>query len=310
MRNKPVCFMTLIWVAVSLAAPTVRAQGSTAVQLDYPGAVATFGRAINNNGDVVGWYVGGGRHGFLLKSGNYTQYKQIDVPASWNARGTTALGINDSEMIVGSYFHKDADGAVHQHGYCLMPNGTFVQIDVPGATDTIPRSISAANLAGFYFDQAGNEHGFVGMNAGAVTIDVPGALATQAAGINNNGDITGAYVDSSGNLRSFVLSSGGALSTFGVPGAAAQLAGTEAFAIDDAGRVGGFDAKSKSLAPGSEPPADLHGFVMTNGRSVTVNFPDGINTCIFGLNNAEDAVGQYDTTDGVTHAFYMHLPAL
>jgi hypothetical protein len=309
MRKKLICFMTMILVAgLPLAAPTVRAQGSTATQLDYPGAIATFGRAINNGGDIVGWYIGGGRHGFLLKSGNYAQYTKIDVPASWNPRGTTALGINDSEMIVGSYFHVDADTQVHQHGYCLMPNGTFVPIDVPGATDTIPRAISSANVAGFYFDQSGNLHGFIGMNSGAVTIDFPGAAFTQVGGINNNGDVAGTYGDSAGNVHGFTRTASGGFGSFDVPGAAVQLAGTEPWAINDAGQVGGFDAKSKSTALGfSEPRADLHGFVMTAGQFVSVNVPDGINTCIFGLNNASAAVGQYDTTDGATHGFYIQL---
>lgn len=62
-------------------------------------------------------------------------------------------------MIVGSYFHTDADNQVQQHEYGLMPNGRFVQIDVAGATDTIPRTISSADVAGFYLDQSGNLHG-------------------------------------------------------------------------------------------------------------------------------------------------------
>lgn len=311
MRIKLVFFVTvLLMAALSLAGPTVQAQGSTAVQLDYPGAVATFGRAINNNGDIVGWYIGGGRHGFLLKSGNYTQYMRIDVPASWNAHGTTALGINDSDMIVGSYFRRDADNLVHQHGYCLMPNGSFVQIDVPGATDTIPRAISNANVAGFYFDQSGNLHGFTGMNGAALTIDYPGAVFTQVGGINNNGDVTGTYADSGGNVHGFTRSASGELSSFDVPGAAVQLAGTEAWTINAGGQVGGFDAKGKSTALGfSVPRADLHGFVMSEGHFVSVNVPDGINTCIFGLNNASAAVGQYDTTDGTTHGFYLQVAA-
>lgn len=309
MQTKLICFVAgLLMAALFLAAPTIQAQGSTAVQLDFPGAVATFGRAINNNGDIVGWYIGGGRHGFLLRSGNYTQVTQIDVPAPWNARGTTALGINDSDMIVGSYFHKDLDGRVHQHGYCLMPDGTFVRIDVPNATATIPRAISNANVAGFYFDQSGNLHGFIGMNEAAVTIDFPGAVFTQVGGINNNGDVTGTYGDSAGNVHGFTRSASGGFISFDVPGAAAQLAGTEGWAMNDTGQVGGFDAKSKSAALDfSLPPADLHGFVMTAGHFVSVNVPDGINTCIFGLNNTSAAVGQYDTTDGSTHGFYMQL---
>lgn len=308
MRTKALCSILPMIAVLSLGTSVVRAQGSTAVQLDYPGALATFGRAINKDGDIVGWYIGSGEHGFLLKSGNYAHFGQIDVPASWGALGTTALGINDSEMIVGSYLHKDADGLVHQHGYCLMPDGSFVPIDVPGATDTIPRSISAANVAGFYFDQSGNLRGFIGMNAAAVTVNYPNAVATQVAGINNNGDLAGTYADGAGDTHAFTLSASGVFTSFDAPGAAVQLVGTNGWAINDGGQIGGFDAKSKSAALNfSKPRADLHGFVMSDGHFVSVNIPDGINTCIFGLNNSGAAVGQYDTTDGATHGFYIQL---
>jgi hypothetical protein len=297
--------IVVIGLLATMSLPAA-AQGSTAVTLEPPGALETFGRGINNNGDIVGWYRGGGQHGFLLRNGRYTQ---IDVPASWSATGTTALGINDGGTIVGSYFHEDADGNVHQHGYFLMLHGSFVKFDVPGATDTTPRSISDANVAGFFLDQSGNLHGFISvMNSGAVTIDFPGAVATQVGSINGNGDVTGNYQDIAGNVHGFVRSSAGAFRSFDVPGATVQPAATNAWAINDAGHVGGFDATSKSTALNlSEPRADLHGYVMTAGKFVTVNVPGGINTCIFGLNNAADAVGQYDTTDGVTHGFYMHL---
>lgn len=316
MRKKPLCFLAMILAGgLDLAAPGLRAQGSTAVELEFPGALATVGQAINNNGDIVGSYIGGGRHGFVLKSGNYTQYAQIDVPTSWNALGTMATGINDSEMIVGSYLHKDADDEVHDHGYCLMPDGSFVKIDVPGATDTIPRAISSANVAGYYQDPSGNLHGFIGMNTSAVTIDFPNAVATEVTGINNHGDVAGSYADSSGNIHGFTRTSAGSFSSFDAPGVASQLVGTNALAINDEGQAAGYDGKSKSTAlpkdpQGLFPPvADLHGFVMTDGKFVAVNVPDGINTCIFGLNNSGAAVGQYNTTDGATHGFYIQLEA-
>lgn len=292
--------------ALSLTIPIVRAQGSTATRLDFPGAGATFGRGINNNGAIVGLFVTStGQHGFLLKNGSYVQ---IDVPVAWNALATNALGIADNGMIVGVYFRVDADGMVHEHGFCLMPTGSYIQLDVPRATDTIPNGISNANVVGAYVDQSGNLHGFVGMNGSAVTIDFPNAVATEAGGINNNGDVVGTYADGTGLVHGFTQSDSGEFSSFDAPGVAAQLVGTNGTAINDAGQVAGYDAKSKSHALDfTKPRADLHGFVMTGGTFVSVNVPGGINTCVFGLNNADAAVGQYNTNDGTTHAFYIQL---
>src|SRR5204862_7657242 len=67
-----------------------------------PGQVAaqTSAKGINARGDIVGFYVAGGRqHGFLLKDGEYTT---VDVPVS-GVRATNANGINARGEIVGQY---------------------------------------------------------------------------------------------------------------------------------------------------------------------------------------------------------------
>ena len=67
-----------------------------------PGQVAaqTSAKGINAHGDVVGFYVAGGRqHGFLLKDGEYTT---VDFPLS-GVRNTIANGVNARGEIVGQY---------------------------------------------------------------------------------------------------------------------------------------------------------------------------------------------------------------
>jgi uncharacterized membrane protein len=54
---------------------------------------------INDAGQIVGFFVGPGEHGFLLDTGG--SFTQIDVPG---ARSTEAFGINDAGQIVGSFF--------------------------------------------------------------------------------------------------------------------------------------------------------------------------------------------------------------
>jgi len=302
-----VCSLAGMVLTVALPIPA-SAQASTAVTLDVPGAAFTVARDINNNGDIVGVFFSGRRHGFLLSNGTYTP---IDAPAAWGTRQTLALGINDAGVIVGSYFHLDSDGQVHQHGYVLA-NGSFSPLaDVPGSTDTIPWGINNSNvIVGRYLDQAGNLHGFESVKNTATTVDFPNGTGTALYHINNNGDIVGDYSDSVGNVHGLVRSASGSFSSFDVPGATVQPAGTNGFAINDLGQVGGASAKSKSAALDfTEPQADTHGYVMTAGKFVTVNVPGGINTAVYGLNNSSQAVGQYNTPGGGLHGYAMQLIA-
>jgi probable HAF family extracellular repeat protein len=78
-----------------------------------PGQVAaqTSARGINARGEVVGFYVAGGKqHGFLLKD---RQYTSLDFPVP-DVRGTIANGTNARGEIVGQYVLpvqvKDASG--------------------------------------------------------------------------------------------------------------------------------------------------------------------------------------------------------
>src|SRR5262245_34782901 len=65
------------------------------------------------------------------------------------------------------------------------------------------------------------------------TIDVPGATLTEAAAVNDAGEVVGRYV-AGGVTHGFLLSRG-ALTTIDVPGATA----TAATGLNDAGRVVG-----------------------------------------------------------------------
>ena len=78
---------------------------------------------------------------------------------------------------------------------------TFASVDVPGASNTLATGINARGaIVGIYYDNAGNEHGFLLENGNFFTVDVPGSLAgvsgvlqTEANGINARGDIVGDY---------------------------------------------------------------------------------------------------------------------
>jgi hypothetical protein len=106
--------------------------------IDLPGAGPfTFPFAVNNHGQVVGYYADEDTtlnpdgsippykvHGFLLYQGRFSRF---DVPDSL---ATFPYGINNRGQIVGGYF----DAAGKQHGF-LRERGHYRTLDAPGRLD-------------------------------------------------------------------------------------------------------------------------------------------------------------------------------
>ncbi len=94
-------------------------------QIDYPGSLGTACSALNDEGQIVGWYVDASQntHGFLLDEHGF---RTLDVPG---AVSTFALGINNQSQIVGRY----VDASQVQHGF-LLSHGDYVTVDFPGQT--------------------------------------------------------------------------------------------------------------------------------------------------------------------------------
>lgn len=73
----------------------------------------------------------------------------------------------------------------------LLAQGTYEQIDVPGASETYIFGIdTAGDMVGYYGDISGS-HGFLLSNGVLTTLDVAGATFTYAIGINDRGKIVG-----------------------------------------------------------------------------------------------------------------------
>src|SRR6266480_1018332 len=100
------------------------------------------------------------------------------------------------------------------------------------------------------------------------TIDIRGAVATQAFGINARGDIVGEYVDGTSRSHGYVIRDGDT-TTIDYPGAVF----THASAIGPGGDIVGFYRNA------GEPAVKSHGFMRTNkGAFVAVDDPGHINT--------------------------------
>jgi len=101
------------------------------------------------------------------------------------------------------------------------------------------------------------------------TIDVPGAVATTAWGINARGDIVGGYTDGTGRSHGYLLRDG-EFTTIDY----SALASTEARGIGPSGEiVGWYRFPEEATGP------NLHGFLRTKeGTFVAVNDPPHIST--------------------------------
>jgi Cu/Zn superoxide dismutase len=112
--------------------------------------------AVSNRGDIAGFYTdaAGNTDAFVTWGG----FTTLQFPG---ATATQALGVNDSDEVVGVYTDGTGSGAT-MHGFTWMPHLGFQTVDDPdgiGAT-TVNGVNDAGDLAGFYTDAAGNTDGF------------------------------------------------------------------------------------------------------------------------------------------------------
>lgn len=83
--------------------------------LSYPGANFTFANEMNNNGQIVGYYLPSGMGPFAcLYDSNTSQYTTVSNSGWFDLQ---AAGINDAAQMVGYY--EDSQGAVH--GFIATP---------------------------------------------------------------------------------------------------------------------------------------------------------------------------------------------
>jgi hypothetical protein len=121
------------------------------------------------------------------------------------------------------------------------------------------------------------------------TIDVAGAVETDANGINMSHVIVGSYVGAGGASHGWVRRGDG-IETFDVPGST----GTFAHGINDGDQIVGWYSDSSLVQ---------HGFVLVNGTYTTIDYPGATLTNAWGIDNAETVVGTYEDSSGTFHGF-------
>ena len=166
---------------------------------DFPGALDTAVRGINNRGDLSGTYdtaLHPDPIGFILP--------RVGSPITFGpppgGSGLVVGKINDWRQVVGYY--TAANGTLA--GFLRAPNGQLVDVIVPSATGTQAQGINDCGIIVGTWEDSNTAHGFYGRPGNLHSFDLTGAGATFAQGINNRGRVVGRYTDANGVQHGFV----------------------------------------------------------------------------------------------------------
>jgi uncharacterized membrane protein len=266
----------------------VREPDGTIATVDFPGAGDTELFGINNRGQLTGAQrkAGEGYRGFVASRGEFTT---VDVPG---ARGGEAAvnDIDDRGRLVGDY-------DLVASGYLRDERGRLVTFDAPGAlTQTVPVGLNNHGQIVGTYDRPDGSHGFMRDERGRfATIDFPGAKETEAARINDRGQIVGVYGETQAagggfDARGFLFEHG-RYTPIDVPDARS----TSPSGIDNGGRIAG----SYVDAGGA-----MHGFLRdTNGAITTIDVPGAAATQVADLNDRGQTAGFYVDGAGAVRGF-------
>lgn len=129
---------------------------------------------------------------------------------------------------------------------------------------------------------------FAARSLAFITIDFPGAILTNAQGINASGEIVGGYTDTAGQTHGFLLS-GGQFRSIDVPNARLTFA---------RGIGPGGDIVGTYVAQVETTGVPAHGFLLNNrGHFSGIDFPGHINTIPQRILPDGTILGCYHDTD-------------
>jgi uncharacterized membrane protein len=206
------------------------------------------------------------------------RYGTIAYPG---ALSTTANGINNNNVIVGSYF--DSNSSVH--GF-IYRDGKYTRVDVPGSTDTEIHGINdQGDIVGVY-QTAGplNFHGFLGHHGDFITIDDPQAtFGTTIFGINSRLEIVGTFDDS----QAFILKNG-AFKNYSVSQESAGPSQIQFNGVNNLGWIAG-----QELVDGT-----WRGFWLSGKDQDFLQPASANDNQVTGINARGDIVGCHDAVSG------------
>ncbi len=178
------------------------------VTIDYPGAVLTLLSAINDAGEIIGYYLDTANtvRSFIREPDG--TYIKVEPPGAGTGpgAGTIIWSINEQGDVAGTFSNSPTSG----HAYLRTHQGKYTQIDAGAPGDvTVGLDVNAEDtVAGQYIGSAGLARGYLRFRDGTVeSFSVPGAGGTGCSnhycgtvlsptdGLNSEDDVSGAYLD-------------------------------------------------------------------------------------------------------------------
>ena len=270
------------------------AAGATYVfnTINYPGAVFTDVRGINNTGRIVGYasFDGVNFFSFTYQAGVFSALPPVPGGPGIEA---VAHGINDAGDVVGSLI--DSASPFIANGF-ILPAGSFTYMGFarPAWPATFARAISNSNLVvGYTDDGAGATAGYIFDPSTFLFTDItiPGSFLTIAQSMNNAGQVVGS-ASLPGGAHAWLREPGGAITLFQIAGLSTRARG-----INDVGLIAGF------ITSGPAPGVN-QGFVGNSSGFETLMVPGSDQTFGESINNAGQVAGLFYTGGGTaTHGF-------
>lgn len=215
----------------------------------------------------------------LVQAQQYV-FRDIDVPG---ASSTYIAVNNNADEIVGCY---GTTGFSSGEGV-LLANAAFKIVKGPSGYPACIYGVSNdGKISGTYQDTGGKIHGFLLVGKTYTILNYPGAVETDATGVNKSGVVVGYYSLGAG-YQGFTWQSG-TFTTIDYPGAS----DTYAWAINDSGVLAGEYSLS-----------GVHGFSLSGGTYTSIDYPGAAGSAAFGINNAAQIVGLYYDTTGTNNGF-------
>jgi len=219
----------------------------------------------------------------------------VPVPAAPNSTLTTVFAINDQNAIAGSYIGAD-DGI--EHGFFGTLDGNYTSFDA-GSGGTEARGLANnGDIVGFTNSQSGvtsDQPVFEMYDNGKIR--VLAGIFGRAGGINStDGRFAGTRWDFNNHQAvAFVGHKGKYRRDVRIP------------LVHQASTAEGINGADVVVGSFFRPPT--HGFIGNGGSLVQVDYPsDQANgTTLNGLNDANQAVGQWTDSAGNTHSFLLDV---
>ena len=260
----------------------------TFTSFDPPGSVATTAYAVNNAGNVVGYYLDAASG---LSAGFERTAKGVfSKPIRARGANMYTTGLNDAGVISGYYFNRSFAETTF-----TIYQGQLTDFDYDGYQTQVNSVNDNGDLTGFYIPSPLFFNGFLYVKATdtTVTFEVTGARSTQGQGVNRNDIVVGVYSDMTAPFsvfQGFLRDANGDITTFMFPGAYQ----TYALQINDCNVIAGTFLEASGIQ---------HGYYGGLNHFTQLDYPGATSTGISGINNHGELTGSYADAAGNSHGF-------